>query len=122
MVKVFKFVLNCNLITEDCPPVIYPLTLSMAMAKFACPVTGCAGRAGTKYDLRRHYRILHPQDLVDVPGKGCCSRCDCWGTQVNPIATCHKGTNAYKAMHAAKLQREEVSNSVTVLRHKFLAY
>ena len=41
---------------------------------------------------------------------------------MNPSATVHQGTKTYKAMHAAKLQREVVSNSTAMLDEKFYAY
>ena len=95
--------LNRNLIIKDRPPVIHPATLSMATAKFAYSVHGCAGMAGTKYILRRHFRFLHPQDLVNVPDKGCYLGHDCCGMWVNPTAMGHQGTKACKHVQAVKL-------------------
>ena len=62
--------LSRDLIDEDRPPVSYRLTLSIATGKYACPVPGCEGTAGTKYGMRRHFGFLHPLDLVELPGEG----------------------------------------------------
>ena len=94
----------------------------MATPKLACPVHGCAGRGITTYDLRWHFRFLHPQNLVNVPGKDCYPRCDRCGMHVNPAATVHQETKECKTTHAAKLQREEVSNFTATIGHKFFAY
>ena len=42
--------------------------------------------------------------------------------QVNPSAIGHQGIKSCKAMHAAKLQWEVVSNSAVAMGHKFFAY
>ena len=66
-----SFVMSWDLIKEDHPPIIYPATFPILTDKFLCPVPGCAGTAGTMYGIRRHFRFLHPQDLVNVPDEGC---------------------------------------------------
>ena len=70
-----SFVLSRDLVDEDQPPVAYQATRSIATGKFACPVPGCVGTAGTKYGRRRHFRFLHPQDLLDVQGEGRYPKC-----------------------------------------------
>ena len=81
--------LSRDLVDEDCLPVSYRATNSIATGKFACPVTGGVGTAGTKYGIRRHFRFLHPQDLLDVQGEGRYPKCGRCGMQVNPTATSH---------------------------------
>ena len=80
------------------------------------------GEAGTKYGLRRHFRFLHLQDLLDVPWEGRYPKCGYCGMQVNPTATGHQATKTCKAMHAARLQRKAVSDSAVALDSKFYAY
>ena len=95
--------LNRDLVDEDRPPVTYPASYSIATVKFACPVPGCVGTAGTKYGIRRHFRFLHPQGLLDVQGEGRYPKCGPYGMQVNPTATVHQATKTCKAMHAARM-------------------
>ena len=95
------FVLSWDFVDEDHPLVSYHATNCIATGKFACPVPGCMGTAGTKYGIRRHFRFLHPQDLLNVQGEGRFSKCSRWGMQVNPTATGHQATKTCKAMHAA---------------------
>ena len=42
--------------------------------------------------------------------------------QVNPAAMEHQSSKTCKTMHAAKLQREAVSDSAKALKAKFFAY
>ena len=116
------FVLSRDLVDEDRPPVTYQTTSSIATDKFACPVPGCVGTASMKYGIRRHFRCLHPQDLLDVPGEGRYPKCGCCGMQVNPTATGHQTTKTGKAMHAARLERKAVSDSAVAMDAKFYAY
>ena len=114
--------LSRYLADEDRPPVTYHATSSIATGKFACPVPGCVRTAGTKYGIRRHFRFLHPQDLLGVPGKGRYSKCGRCGMQVNPMATGHQATKTCNAMHTARLQWKAVSDSPDAMDAKFYAY
>ena len=86
------FVLIRDLVDEYRPPVSYRATNSIATNKFACPVPGCVGTAGTKYGIRRHLRFLHPWDLLDIQGRRQYPKCGRCKMQVNPTATGHKAT------------------------------
>ena len=79
-----SFVLSRDLVDKDRPPVSYRATNSIATGKFACPVPGCVGTAGTKYGIRRHFHFLHLQDLLNVQGEGRYPKCGRCGMQVNP--------------------------------------
>ena len=57
-----------------------------------------------------------------MTGKGYYSQCNHFGMQVSPTATGNQGTKAFKAMHTAKLQQEEASNSMKALDEKFYTY
>ena len=116
-----SFVLSRDLVDEDRPPISYHATNCIATDKFACPVPGCVGTAGTKYGIRRHFRFLHPQDLLNVQEEGQHPKCGRCGMQVNLTATGHQATKACKAMRAAKLQRKAVSNSAMALDAKLYA-
>ena len=95
--------LSRDLVDEDRSPVSYRAANSIATAKFAFPVPGCVGTAGTKYGIRRYFRFLHPQDLLDVQGEGRYPKCGRCGMQLIPTATGHQATKTCKAMHATVL-------------------
>ena len=64
-----SFVLNRDLVPER-TAVIYRATESPATGIYSCPVPQCGGRSGTRFNLRRHFLMQHPQDLVCIPIKG----------------------------------------------------
>ena len=114
-----SFVLSRDLINENRPPVLYRSALSIATGKYACPVPGCEGTAGTKYGMRRHFGLLHPLDLVELPGEGRYPKCKRCGMQVNPAAMGHQSSKMCKEMHAANLQQKTVSDYAKALDAKF---
>ena len=114
--------LSRDLVDEDPPLVTYPATYSIAPVKSARPVPGCVGAASTKYRMRRHFRFVHPQDLVNVPGEGRYPKCSCCGMQVNPTAKGYQATKSCKVMYAARLQRKAVSDSAVAMDAQLYAY
>ena len=112
-------------------------------------ISGCAGTTGIKYGLRRHFRFLHPQDLVDVPGESLLTHGAIAVNASEPVShrspgdeemqdharfiqgharSCKvmqdhaRSCKVIQVMHVAKLQRKSVSNSAAALGHKFFAY
>ena len=65
---------------------------------------------------------MHPQDLFDMPREGCYPKCSRCRMQVNPEARVLQGAKSRKAMHAARLQRKAVSDSVLDMVSKVYAY
>jgi hypothetical protein len=51
-------------------PVVYCATKSPATGLYFCPVAQCGGQSGTRFNLRRHFLMQHPQDLVCIPVEG----------------------------------------------------
>ena len=81
--------LSRDLVDEDRTPVLYRGMNSIATDKFACPVLGYVGASGTVCGMRWHFRFVHQQDLVYMPGEGQFSKCGRCGMQVNPAVTGH---------------------------------
>jgi hypothetical protein len=51
---------------------------TLANGKIPSPFTGCVGELGSSWMLRRHFRDVHPRDLVIAPKEqqfSCCKRC-----------------------------------------------
>ena len=107
---------------EDRPPVTYQATYSIAKGKFVCLVSSCVGAASTKYGMRRHFRFLHPQDLVNGHGKRCYPNCGCYGMQVNLATRGHQAIKLCKAMPAARLTQKTVSDFAMAMDAKFYTY
>jgi hypothetical protein len=58
--------------------------------KLTCPIAGCLGEAKDGWNMRRHFRDLHPRNTVTVPKEGrSYPRCGHCGMQVNPQYTGH---------------------------------
>jgi hypothetical protein len=61
-----SFVLNRDIVVAR-PPEVYRATKSPATGLYFCPVAQCGGQSGTRFNLRRHFLMQHPQDLVCIP-------------------------------------------------------
>ena len=72
--------------------------------------------------MRRYFRFVHPQDLLDVPGGGRSPKGGRCKMQVNSTATSYQAKKTCKVVHAAKLQRKAVSDSAVTMDAKFYAY
>ena len=62
--------LSSDLLDEDRKPRTYRAKHPFGTGLYICPVLGCEGEAPTKCGLQRHFAYCHPQDYVDIPGKG----------------------------------------------------
>jgi hypothetical protein len=62
-------VLNRDLVSERAADV-YHATELPATGIYSWPVPQCGGHSGTRFNLRRHFLMQHPQDLVCVPIEG----------------------------------------------------
>jgi hypothetical protein len=73
------FVLNLDIIPDQ-DAVVYRATESPTTGIYSCPVPQCRGTSGTRFNLRHHFLMGHPQDLVCIPIEGSqpllrCERC-----------------------------------------------
>ncbi len=56
---------------------------TLANGKISCPYPGCVGELGSSWMLRRHFRDIHPKDLVTAPKEQQYPRCKRCSMQVN---------------------------------------
>ncbi len=54
----------------DRPSVVYRARVPNWKGKLGCPVPGCLGELRDSYNLRRHFRDLHPKDEVIITADG----------------------------------------------------
>ncbi len=59
------FVLNQDLVPEQAA-VFYRATELPATGIYSCPVPQCGGQLGTRFNLRWHFLMGHPQDLLCI--------------------------------------------------------
>jgi hypothetical protein len=94
------------------PPVTYTVSAGLQAQGLPCPYPCCLGRLKDGWMMRRHFRDLHPLDLVCVPQEGCYSRCDRCAMQVNPVYPRQVGVERRK-------QLETAISSALALRQQF---
>jgi hypothetical protein len=70
---------------EDQPPATYTVNAGLHGRDLPCPFLGCEGQLQDGWMMRRHFRDVHPLDLVVVPKESKYDRCDRCGMQVNPL-------------------------------------
>jgi hypothetical protein len=75
---------------EDRPPVLYMVSAELHARNLPCPFPGCEGQLRDGWMMRRHFRDVHPMDLVKVPKEGKYDRCERCGMQVHPLYPCHR--------------------------------
>jgi hypothetical protein len=69
--------------------------------------------------MRRHFRDVHPLDLVRVPSEGSFSRCERCAMQVNPVYPRHVQMKECKVWVERQRQRETAISSALALRQQF---
>jgi hypothetical protein len=117
-----SFVLNRDLVPEQAT-VIYRATEPPATGIYLCLVPQCGGHSGTRFNLRRHFLMQHPQDLVCIPIEGSlplpkCTRC---GPQmpVEDLSRGHHHTGLCQRGWERKCQHEAAVRSKRTLDHMF---
>ena len=78
--------------TEDGELRVYTATFSHASDWFLCHIPGCTGLLTMKWNLCGHFLDRHPDDLVNIPGKGVYHWCGLCHMQVSPSASRHDRT------------------------------
>ena len=69
---------------ETSPSVLYTVHAMLYPGAFACPYPRCQGQSRDGWMMQRHFRDVHPLDLVKVPKEGQFDRCNQCGMQVHP--------------------------------------
>jgi hypothetical protein len=119
-----SFVLNRDLVPERAA-VVYRATESPATGIHSCPVPQCGGHSGTRFNLRRHFLMRHPQDLVCIPIKGSlplpqCTRCGLQ-TPAEDLSQGHLRTELCQWGWERKRQHEAAARSQQAIECTFRA-
>jgi hypothetical protein len=72
--------------------------------------------------MRRHFRDVHPVDLVQVPKEGRYARCDRCGMQVSPLYPRHQRSKECQVGVERHKQRDTAISSALALRQQFLIH
>ena len=99
-------------------PATYTVT-HRRRGKLVRPFPRCEGVLNDGWNLRRHFRDVHPQDLVVIPSEGKYQRCHRCGMQVNPFYPRHYTTRECQVGVERKQQREAAVKSALTLCEQF---
>jgi hypothetical protein len=102
------------------PPVLYTVNEMSYPGALSCPYPGCKGHLRDGWMMRRHFRDVHPLDLVKVPKEGRFNRCKQCGMQVNPAYPRHRRSKECQIGVEWKQQQEMAVASALGLRQQFL--
>jgi hypothetical protein len=120
-----SFVLNRDIVVAQ-TPVVYRATKLPATGLYFCPVAQCGGRLVTRFNLRCHFLMQHPQDLVCIPAEGShplpkCKRCELQ-TPVGELNGGHHCTELCQWGWERKWQHAAAMHSQEALGCSFTAY
>jgi hypothetical protein len=107
---------------ELCPPVLYTVSAGLHARDLPCPYPWCLGRLRDGWMMRRHFRDVHPLDLVMVPKEGRYARCERCGMQVNPIYPRHQYSKECQVGVEHRKQRETAISSALALCQQFMVH
>jgi hypothetical protein len=121
----WSFVLNRDIVVAQ-PPEVYCATELPATGLYFCLVAQCGGRLGTRFNLRCHFLMRHPQDLVCFPIEGSqplpkCKRCGLQ-TPVVDLNGGHHRTELCQWGWEKKRQHVAAVRSQEALERSFTAY
>jgi hypothetical protein len=105
---------------EVCPPVTYTVSTALHARALSCPYPGCEGHLRDGWMMQRHFRDVHPMDLVKVPKEGkfdCCKRCR---MQVHPMYSRLRYTKECQIGVERKHQQEMAISSALALCQQVL--
>jgi hypothetical protein len=119
-----SFVLNRNLAPEQAA-VVYRAIERPAISIYLCPVPQFGGHSGTRFNLRRHFLMPHPQNRVCIPMKGShplpkCARCGLQ-TPVEDLSRGHYRTALCQRGWERKCLHEAAVRSQRALKRTFCA-
>jgi hypothetical protein len=75
---------------EDQPPTTYTANAGLHNRDLSCPFPKCESQLQDGWMMRRHFRDVHPLDLVVVPKEGKYGQCEQCRMQVNPLYPHHR--------------------------------
>ncbi len=116
------FVLNRDIIVA-CPAEVFPAIKMPTTGIYYCPVPQCAGTSSTRFSLRQHFLMQHPQDLVCIPAEGSrpLPKCDQCGLQtpVRDLNGGHHRTELCQRGWERKCQHVAAARSQQALEQMF---
>jgi hypothetical protein len=120
-----SLVLNRDIVVAR-PPVVYHATKLPATGLYFCLVAQCSGRSGTRFNIRRHFLMQHPQDLVCILAEGShplpkCKPCELQ-TPVGNLNGGHHCTELCQWGWERKWQHVATVRSQEALKRLFMAY
>jgi hypothetical protein len=100
----------------------YVADVSYSGKYFRCPFPGCLGVLNSGWMIRRHFRDVHPKDLVELQHEGFYPRCEqCW-MQCNPSYPTHINTKECCARAEQRHQRDMAVRSALALHEQFYVH
>ncbi len=90
----------------ECHPTETHVVTDWSPAGLTCPLPGCGGILGSGWMMRRHFRDVHPLDLVKVLKEGKFRQCRQCRMQVDPRYARHQYTKECQVGVERKRQRE----------------
>ena len=109
---------------ENMLPTTHVAYLSQPINRLFCPYPGCNGDLASELNLRRHFAVRHPADLVSTPRNGCLLKCNRCGLQVT-LEQCmhgHKDTKQCEEGEARRVQHKAAATSIKALEERFTSY
>ena len=108
------------------PPEVYRAIELPTTGLYFCPVVQCGGQSGTRFNLRPHVLMRHPQDLVCITIEGSqplpkCKRCGLQ-TPVQDLNGGHHRTELYQQGWERKWQHAVAVHSQKALECSCTAY
>jgi hypothetical protein len=104
---------------EDQPPTTYTANVGLHDRDLPCPFPGCEGQLQDGWMMRRHFRDVHPLNLVVIPKEGKYDRCERCRIQVNPLYPCHWLSKDCQVGVEQKQQWEAAMTLALVLQQQF---
>jgi hypothetical protein len=104
---------------EDQPPVLYMVSAELHTRDLPCPYPECEGRLRYGWMMQRHFRDVHPMDLVKFPKEGRFDHCERCGMQVHPLYPHHWLLKECQVGVEHRQQQEVAVTSVLTLRQQF---
>jgi hypothetical protein len=97
----------------------YVADVSYSGKFFTCPFPGCLGVLNSGWMMRRHFRDVHPKDLVELQHEGFYPRCEWCRMQCNPSYPTHINTKECRAGTERRHQRDMAVRSALALCEQF---
>jgi DNA-directed RNA polymerase subunit RPC12/RpoP len=82
-----------------------------------CPVADCPAHCTTKYKLRRHFAVRHPEDVIIIVQEGEYPRCPYCRMFVPKLGPRHFATKACQTQSARVQEKERIDRQANMARN-----